>query len=215
MHWRSRNILTSIRIYFIVAIKLLIKMLIWPGCYTGVPNFEEVEDQLPLVHQPQSTEQKGLTQGGARMGEGEPTLWSVYKYNPPAVVVVKSPLHELNNPNVGLHTHVIINKLCLHPFQTPENKNKSNLPGSRWQQSPWSMSIILHSNGRYESNSTSTFTYFMKGNRALKSYLSKYRRSIQTKDVRCIKRMLFQNTIFLLTIISNRLLHLRPCLRII
>lgn len=34
------------------------------------------------------------------------------------------PPSELNNLNVGLHTHVIINKLCPRPFHPQQNKNK-------------------------------------------------------------------------------------------
>lgn len=77
---------------------------------------KNVKHELSLVHKSQRREQRDLiTRCDVR--KGQPCSLICLQIHPPTPLSSRwSPAHpspcELNNLNVGLHTHVIINKLC-------------------------------------------------------------------------------------------------------
>lgn len=80
------------------------------------PSLKNVKHELSLVHKSQRREQRDLiTRCDVR--KGQPSSLICLQIHPPTSLSSRwSPAHpspcELNNLNVGLHTHVIINKLC-------------------------------------------------------------------------------------------------------
>ncbi len=86
----------------------------------------KVAHELSLVHKSQRREQRDLTTR-CDVTEGRPhSLICLQIPSSLGGPLPSPPPHELNNLNVGLHTHVIINKLCPHPlpFHRLQNKNK-------------------------------------------------------------------------------------------
>lgn len=93
----------------------------------------KVANELSLVHKSQRREQRDLTTRCDVSG-GRSALWSVYKYNPPSVLLCP-PLPPLNRitsmwgymPMSSLTSFVPV------PFIPDKIKTKSNLPGYQRQ----------------------------------------------------------------------------------
>lgn len=85
---------------------------------------KKVQHELSLLHKSHRREQRDLTMRcDVRVGRPHSLICLQIQSSlggpPPS-----PPPSELNNLNVGLHAHVIINELCPCPFHPPQNKNK-------------------------------------------------------------------------------------------
>lgn len=126
-------------------------------------------NELSLVHKSQRGEQRDLTTRCDVSGGRPRSLICLQIQSSLGAALPSPPPSEPNNLNVGLHAHVIINKLCPCPFHPRQNKNKVK---SAWL--PTAMSRITHvhevlqSRGRHQILQTLLWTTFSRVSKAAK-----------------------------------------------